>query len=372
MDMKKTENTDVVKEAGGEWAGLQSKVISFLRFPLIVGVLLIHSHPHSVTIAGISIVDGQNLTVYSCIRFLFSNVLAATAVPLFFFISGFLFFKGNFTAETYAGKLKKRCKSLLIPYLFWNLTVIALYYLLQTFMPGMASGANKAVAEYTFSDWARSFWDSYYGMPVCYPFWFIRDLMVVMVFSPLVYAGIKLLGQWFVVATGVLWFFDLWFDVPGFGIAALFFFSAGGYFNIRKESFLQRMMPLMTCSAAAYPVICLVCVILRDTPAREYLVNLSIPVGITCVMTITAHCLRKGKWRVNGFLSESSFFIYAYHSMVLTLIVKASVIAITEATSLTLLAVYFSSVALTIGIGLGIYYLLRRFLPGLTNFITGR
>ncbi len=36
-----------------EVANLQSQVISFLRFPLIVAVVAIHSQPHTLNISGV-------------------------------------------------------------------------------------------------------------------------------------------------------------------------------------------------------------------------------------------------------------------------------------------------------------------------------
>ncbi|MDE6697091.1 MAG: acyltransferase family protein, partial [Muribaculaceae bacterium] len=108
-----------------DYTDLQSKVIDFLRFPLIVGVLFIHN-------SGVKEIVQQNrnlstaTNVVNLIVDLFSNTLAAVAVPIFFFISGFLFFykSENFTFEIYKTKLVKRVKTLLIPYLFWNLLFV--------------------------------------------------------------------------------------------------------------------------------------------------------------------------------------------------------------------------------------------------------
>lgn len=99
--MNKTGQAIGTQNASPEFIGkeeqLQSKVISFLRFPLIVAVVFIHSQPHEVIIGGISLVDSNNLNTYTYVNFLISGVIARVAVPLFFFISGFLFFKGVLT-----------------------------------------------------------------------------------------------------------------------------------------------------------------------------------------------------------------------------------------------------------------------------------
>ena len=72
---------------------LLSNTINFLRFPLTVAVVYIH---FNISRKGIS-VHGLNYGTdnpdwYTFIINLFSSVIASIAVPLFFLISGYLFF----------------------------------------------------------------------------------------------------------------------------------------------------------------------------------------------------------------------------------------------------------------------------------------
>ena len=56
--------------------------------------------------------------------------LCASAVPLFFLISGFLYFKGcesQFGLKDYMAKNRKRLRTLLIPYLLWNIFTLLLF-----------------------------------------------------------------------------------------------------------------------------------------------------------------------------------------------------------------------------------------------------
>lgn len=62
---------------------LQSKTIAFLRFPLIVGVVLIHCYYKELPIGGVKIPVMDEYPIYKLIADLFSQVLARTAVPLF-------------------------------------------------------------------------------------------------------------------------------------------------------------------------------------------------------------------------------------------------------------------------------------------------
>ena len=72
-------------------SNLESKVISFLRFPLIVAVVFIHSNPASIIIGGINISLGNSFYIYENLRYFISDILASVAVPLFFSFQVFFF-----------------------------------------------------------------------------------------------------------------------------------------------------------------------------------------------------------------------------------------------------------------------------------------
>lgn len=87
---------------------LQSQVISCLRFPLIVAVVLIHSKPGDLVFNGTPAFD-QEFPIYESVRYFLSDIVCRIAVPAFFFISGFLFFfkADNFTISVYWSKIRK-------------------------------------------------------------------------------------------------------------------------------------------------------------------------------------------------------------------------------------------------------------------------
>ena len=100
-----------------------SNTIDFLRFPLIIAVVFIHCDPAPMVIGGKELVEKNTYPIYSLLRWIVSEEVAKIAVPLFFFISGFLFFyrSPSLTISDYVKKLKKRARTLLIPYILWNI-----------------------------------------------------------------------------------------------------------------------------------------------------------------------------------------------------------------------------------------------------------
>lgn len=174
--------------------------ISFLRFPLIIGVILIHANLSEVIIGGIKCFNKTDYPIYTYVSYVLSQIIARTAVPLFFLISGFLFFYKIeiFNFDIFLQKIKKRIRTLFIPYIFWNFLIILIYLIGQSIVPNLISGGKKLICDYNFTDWLLSFWDTNLinpakdiGMPINYPLWFIRDLMVVIMFSPLIYFLVK-------------------------------------------------------------------------------------------------------------------------------------------------------------------------------------
>ena len=105
---------------------LNSRVISYLRFPLCVAVVLIHIN--------INTKDCESPLLFNNTYYLFSQILPRVAVPLFFVFSGFLFFSklDQFSLYDYREKLLKRINTLFIPYMFWN-AVLIVYTLLGAY-----------------------------------------------------------------------------------------------------------------------------------------------------------------------------------------------------------------------------------------------
>ena len=103
-----------------------SKVIDTMRLPLIFMVVIAHLVPFTLPEVSFDL-SGNN--IYKLISELFSHHVAKLSVRCYFLVSGYYFF------THYSGDLKSflkrqyksRFKTLVIPYLIWNIiTVIAI------------------------------------------------------------------------------------------------------------------------------------------------------------------------------------------------------------------------------------------------------
>jgi surface polysaccharide O-acyltransferase-like enzyme len=361
---------------------LQSDVINFLRFPLIVGVLFIHNTTTTIPMpGGMEFGNAENMPVFYICSELFSQILGRVAVPLFFFISGFLFFRNidGFTTQDYLKKLKSRGKTLLTPYLFWNITVLLIYYIAQN-VPALDMWFNEK-ADYNFQYVLKSLWgrtsDEIIGMPSprAYQFWFIRDLMVAVVLTPVIYFFIRKAKVYGVLLLGVLWFFNWWFSfvgARGLSIVAVFFFTAGAWFGSNKRNLIDDMGKVKHWAYALYPLLVMADLLTKEYAVNPFIHNAGIIAGIVFWVNLVAHLLRTGKVSVNRFLVSSAFFLFAIHDpLLLSKIRKVLYVMLNPQSDWLITALYFLNVLIVVLIALGLYYLLKRFMPKFTAIITG-
>ncbi|MDR0560093.1 MAG: acyltransferase [Prevotellaceae bacterium] len=361
---------------------LQSKVIDYLRFPLIIGVLFIHNATPNLVVNGQILGAEADMLFFGYCSKLFSQVLGRIAVPLFFFMSGFLFFHNieGFNLQIYSNKLKTRAKTLLTPYLFWNFAVFALYYIMQN-VPTLSPFSNREV------DW-HDFFSYFYNnsgnlkdsfsleldksliTPISYPFWFIRDLMVAVALTPVIYFLCKKTKAYILILPGISLFSGYWFNVAGFSIDCIFFFMAGACFGIHKRNLLNDFRKLRIFSFILYPLLAL-----ADLLKCDFIINIhyaGIITGIVFCFNLTAFLFEKKKIRSAPFLSAASFFVFAVHApFLISTFRKISFMILQPESEFAITALYFLNVMFVALAALGIYRILRKFLPKFTSFITG-
>lgn len=364
-----------------------SQVITALRFPLIVLVLFVHSNFKGVSFAwdnalkaSFSLPIGNiNLSLGTFIDFI-SGSLAPLANPFFFFISGLLFFHcRQFTRKVYINKIRHRLQSLLIPYILWNLLFLLIIAIGSSLRPGWTAIIDKPLSNFTIKDYLLIFWDtSLIGQkgglatPIDIPLWFVRNLMVLSLASPLIYRTIHLLSRWhkrlalymlLIFLYAVHYLPDQW---EGWG-QSLLFFSLGATFTILKWDITKLFKPY-----GIYGIIsaCLF--------YWTQLANLMYAALIVTIISLTTYIIERRQQQgltsklIPNILTDSSFFIYAAHTLphgIILWSLKLEWLPITGATSV--LIVYFLSPVILTTVCLLSFILLRRISPISLYFLTG-
>ena len=205
-------------------------------------------------------------------------------------------------------------------------------------------------------------------MPINYPLWFIRDLMVLVVFSPLVYAMVRYLRQYALALLGFLWLIYDGVSSPGLSPTAWFFFSLGAFYSVHRRNFVVETRPLLRGAALLYVVLALADLLSKELGWNVYVHNVGILVGCVFAISLSAYGLEKALWRTNSFLEGASFFVFASHVIVP---VSYTHLRAHETAEWAIIGIYFGVALGAILICLAFYAMLRRFLPRLLSAITG-
>lgn len=366
---------------------LQYRVFDWLRFPLMVLVMLIHVNLYMepirlgvVNLSSLTTMDACNL-----FRASISHVLAHVAVPLFFFISGYLFFKRlqEWDWTEYATKLKRRVRTLLVPYLIWNTIAILVYVLIDKRM-GSLSGVWDFIGQngYLKLYWSAVSWNgarlNWFGLPAymtgpfLVPLWFLRDLMVMAVLSPLLWCLFRYLKGWGLLLI-VLCHVSL-LGVQGFTSTTVVFFGAGAYCSINGIDSTRWTWKFRYYIYAAALVlwVAVTCCNGYLTPMGNKLFPFFEIIGAMALFNLATALVRKGS-RIHPLLSGSAFFIYVTHT-VLFLRVGCAISrrVFSSGDALSLGAHYLLSALLTVALCVACYWLLRKVTPRLCSLLTGQ
>ena len=110
---------------------------------------------------------------------------STTVVPLLFMFAGYLQFRKN---DIYPVLLKKKAKSLLAPYVIWTIIAVLAFFIGQS-IPRLSpffQNENNIVRDWNITDWINLFWTHTDNIfPLMYQFWFVRNLMIIVIVSPL-------------------------------------------------------------------------------------------------------------------------------------------------------------------------------------------
>jgi hypothetical protein len=205
--------------------------------------------------------------------------------------------------------------------------------------------------------------------PISYQFWFIRDLMALVVFAPAIHLFLARKSALpFLAAMFCLWFFTVWpFLWPG--VLASFFFSLGAYLSRPGTSvtYLDKFGPWMSVTflgllifQSAFP----------ESPL--YLYKVVIFFGVPSLWWLAGLMERTAKLKLMFLrLSGASFFIFAAHEPLLRIIRKVLYNFLLPTSGVTLLALYFLIPICTIGILATTHGYLLKIAPSLVGFITG-
>ena len=283
----------------------QYEVIRQLRFPMIVLVTFAHSYG--------KVEDGFSLlasdwNTYEFLKLLVSQTLVKVAVPVFFIMSGYLFFANvdKWDVVTYKKKILRRIKTLLIPYLIWNLLMAVK---LKTFSMSMFwaywDPAGKQI------DWFGH--EQLMTAPANMPLWFLRDLMVVSLLTPIIYILARRLGYWLMAVLTILYLSGICAFIPGLSAYAVYFFTFGAFFSIRGTDLVENLKRFEWPAYVLSFALAVAMMLTYNTPVFSSLMLCFRLVGAVSVFCLASRILSSTSKRLPSIVCDSAYFIYLSH-----------------------------------------------------------
>lgn len=363
---------------------LQSKTIDFLRFPLMLMVVFIHTPHLEINMQGIDSSNFTSMNFYSIIVTLGHYTLTNIAVPCFFMISGFLFFYKvtDFSKNFYFNKLKNRVFTLLIPYLLWNALMILIFLVLHTKNGELSVFVENILDKGLLSVfWNYSSWKSLatnqtlYG-PALLSLWFLRDLILSVILSPIIFYIVKYTRFFGIIALGLLYYFKVGFVIFDYNlnqlITAVFFFALGSYFSLNAKNIVLSFRKLQKLWMVL-AIISLICsVYYYQTQSFRYILPFYTISGIITIVNITSFLLERNRLKEIDILSRASFFIYLSHPIFILSFSNAFLNKILPFENYVVLTIkYLVTPILCVTICIIIYWVLNRYLQKITKVIVG-
>lgn len=341
-----------------------SRKIKVLSFVAMMMVLYIHGVFN----------EAKELPVASYVQGVLQfSGLSFVANPLFYCISGFLFFDGITKVGDCYPKIKKRTRTLLVPYILWNLIFI-LWYMVLDIIPGVSKFVNSDLIGSTFTNGPLHALYALFIAPAGFQLWYVRDLIIYVFISPLIYIIIKKLrvvGLVLIFIAGTVGLLYLPSEIKIWGA---FFFTLGGY--IALYSSLDRLKQVIKPSVA---YICLFIYLLNAVLRPLGLILLAgtdmfVEIcGLIAIWGLYDVFVKTEDGKVVKTLAKLggySFFIYLFHEPAFNIIKKLGVKIVGDSES-ALIVLYLVCPFIMAAVSITVAIMLQKIMPKVYSILVG-
>ncbi|CDN75278.1 acyltransferase family protein [Elizabethkingia anophelis] len=346
----------------------QSRTIELLRFPLIVVVVFVHMLPFEQKTLYLNLEAGN---VYNIITEMISHHLGRLPVPCFFLFSGYFFFYKitEWNRQVYVSQLKKRIQTLIIPYLCWNMIYIMVIYLKNLFFYLLGKDFDDSYIGLNSSSLYNILWTG----PINFPLWYLRDLIVMTILTPLFYYFFKYTKFIGLLLILVIYLSTIESNIPGLSTTAIFYFGLGAYMGQSKYNMLKFAISYGKIAAILAIITLVVTTYYTASQINEYWVRAFLIFGIIVVLFVGYQCTKYNSLKNKLIsLAPTVFFIYGLHMIYILGWFKGGLAKSFLASSVWgMLLGYFVIPPLCIGLILIFYRLMKKKLPKTLNTITG-
>ncbi len=355
-----------------EQDSLLSRTVEWLRYPLMLLIVLIHT---DTTLLTSMPQDGLSAIFYYITR-----TIVRVAVPMFFIISGYFFFRKPdiFSMEAYWAKIKKRVLTLLVPYIFWN-------YFVWAFQMGVVVWQGHAdwIARDTFTlpnivDVVVGWGEGYQGMPKAFQLWFLRDLMIVCLLSPLLHLLLKNRRSYVLLLLFTVFYLmpwpDNWHLIFMRFPSALLFFSVGAYWGIHNKNIINIVRKIPIWLSALLTILLLVVHVWQCMTGGHYIIlfeKLFSIVAVVPTWQIASKIVERQRLKPVEWIANSNFLLFVLHPTIIYYLLVYPFGGNVSNTPLHFWIVYVAELIVPVFVCVILYAIMVRIFPRTTALLTG-
>ncbi len=363
-----------------------SSKFKFWSFISMVLLVFVHGYNLQMRYLQPFTVVEEPITVNSFLQYFLANGIFRFRIPLLFIISGYLF--ALYDDRNHGSRIKKRVRTLFVPYLLWSAIALGFTYALEMFVStkGLVESSHLMqidenrifLHQYQWHEWLVR-WIIF---PVPYQLWFIRVLL----FYNIIYLGLR----WCVLHRVAKWIFFpiaifLWLTSFGFIIIegeGLLFFSLGVW--MQKTQF-NIEIPKKWMNVQWWSIVFVVTAVIKTWlafkayplmgeslyPLLMLLHKITVVAGLITAWfggnALVKWCMRK-QWFLN--LTPFAFFIYALHVPFVTYAIDGMFKLLNFLPHYRLIT-FFLLPFITISMCITIGAAMRKLLPKVYTLLTG-
>lgn len=281
-------------------------------FTFAYSILVVWTHSYN---AELFLGKTQEAEWVAAFEYVLGGMIAQFAVPGFFMISAYLFYR-NFSMEKLGAKWMSRIQSVLFPFLVWNF-IYYIGYVIASRLPFLNEVVGKGKVPFGLIPAADAILHYTYN----YVFWYLYQLILLILLAPVLY-GILKRKAWgvvclFVVGTlagcGVV--------IPQLNLDALFYYCGGAWAAMHHREWIEGAWNRKKGAAGAAILAMVVIAGAADAFCES---RHLIRVVLSRFLVPFALWLAIPEWafgEVRGWM-QHSFFLYATHFAVVRLVNK--------------------------------------------------
>lgn len=330
-----------------------SSKLTVLYTVLIVMVVYIHSYYS----------EAEEYPIVLFVQNLIGPGICRIANCLFFCISGYLFARNINSIKDVLNKRKKRFKTLVLPYVLWNLIFVLWYVALEN-IPIINDFCNSSgtLEKYLNQPFIKSLSDLFIA-PAAFQLWFVRDLLVMLLISPIIWWISR--KYWIVALIMALatvaiypWMIYFWLGI----IVAVQKWDVENYPHSLWGSIISGIVFL---GYAVYLALGY-----KGSNLVEVPINL---IGIYLIwcsydLIVKGKCIaNRGLWK---YVCGYSFFIYCFHEPTFNIIKKLA-LYIGGTNELVLILAYLINPLIMVAVSICVAKILQHISPWTYKLLTG-